>query len=48
MEYTKYNQGIQRTFSNEIEFPGVKRKATLAKLKGYNTLIFLLDKEIED
>lgn len=48
MEFTKYNQGLQRAFSNEIVFPGIKRKSTLEKLKGYHILIFLLDKEIDE
>jgi hypothetical protein len=48
MDFTKYNQSVQREFSNKIVFPGVKNKATLNKLKGANILIFLLDKEVYD
>lgn len=48
MEFIEYNQAIQREFSNEVVFPGIKKQNTMNKLKGFNILIFLLDKEVDE
>jgi hypothetical protein len=49
MEFTEYNQEIQRHFSNLVKFPGVTKVDKKNKeIKKYDVLQFLIKNEVTD